>query len=204
MKKFGFTLAEVLITLTIIGVIAAMTLPTLMANTSEAQIGPKLAKAKASFEQANAIMLSNNSVDLITDITTDVTKYYTELSNNMKITKSGDGYTAADGMYYKIKITGLKDDQKSLPGYRQEIGEVTIDIDGDVNKSKSGATTYNKIAGVDLFYFALCNDGTLKPYGSSDDPLKSWKTYCKSGEVPTEYKYCAGSIFENNLKVMYK
>ena len=37
MKKNGFTLAEVLITLTIIGVIAALTLPSLMANTAEQQ-----------------------------------------------------------------------------------------------------------------------------------------------------------------------
>ncbi|MBE7709586.1 MAG: prepilin-type N-terminal cleavage/methylation domain-containing protein, partial [Cyanobacteria bacterium SIG32] len=31
-KRFGFTLAEVLITLAIIGVVAAMTIPTLVAN----------------------------------------------------------------------------------------------------------------------------------------------------------------------------
>ena len=35
MKKFGFTLAEVLITLAIIGVVAAMTIPTLIANYQE-------------------------------------------------------------------------------------------------------------------------------------------------------------------------
>lgn len=32
MKKYGFTLAEVLITLGIIGVVAALTIPTLMQN----------------------------------------------------------------------------------------------------------------------------------------------------------------------------
>ena len=37
MKKAGFTLAEVLITLTIIGVIATLTLPALMSNVSEQQ-----------------------------------------------------------------------------------------------------------------------------------------------------------------------
>ena len=37
MKKNGFTLAEVLITLAIIGVIATMTLPALMTNTAEQQ-----------------------------------------------------------------------------------------------------------------------------------------------------------------------
>ena len=37
MKKTGFTLAEVLITLAIIGVVATMTLPALMSNTNEQQ-----------------------------------------------------------------------------------------------------------------------------------------------------------------------
>lgn len=37
MKKNGFTLAEVLITLAIIGVVATITLPTLMSNTQEQQ-----------------------------------------------------------------------------------------------------------------------------------------------------------------------
>ena len=36
-KRFGFTLAEVLITLGIIGVVAAMTKPTLMNQTQGAQ-----------------------------------------------------------------------------------------------------------------------------------------------------------------------
>ncbi len=44
MKKNGFTLAEVLITLTIIGVIATMTLPALMTNTQEQQAKTGLKK----------------------------------------------------------------------------------------------------------------------------------------------------------------
>lgn len=44
MKKNGFTLAEVLITLTIIGVIATMTLPALMTNTQEQQATTGLKK----------------------------------------------------------------------------------------------------------------------------------------------------------------
>ena len=44
MKKRGFTLAEVLITLTIIGVVATMTLPALMTNTAETQAKTGLKK----------------------------------------------------------------------------------------------------------------------------------------------------------------
>lgn len=44
MKKAGFTLAEVLITLTIIGVVAMMTLPSLMTNVQEQQAKTGLKK----------------------------------------------------------------------------------------------------------------------------------------------------------------
>ena len=54
MKKHGFTLAEVLITLGIIGVVAALTAPALVQNAGSAQIGPKLAKAVSTFEIANS------------------------------------------------------------------------------------------------------------------------------------------------------
>ncbi len=45
MFKKGFTLAEVLITLGIIGIIAAMTIPTLLQNTDEAQLKTAWKKA---------------------------------------------------------------------------------------------------------------------------------------------------------------
>ena len=53
MKKFGFTLAEVLITLGIIGVVAAVTMPTLFANTKYKQIGVKLSKFASTTENAS-------------------------------------------------------------------------------------------------------------------------------------------------------
>lgn len=52
MKKLGFTLAEVLITLVIIGVIAAMTVPTLMNNTNAQEFRSALKKAVSGVNQA--------------------------------------------------------------------------------------------------------------------------------------------------------
>ena len=43
-KRFGFTLAEVLITLGIIGVVAAMTIPTLIQNTNSAKFSAQFKK----------------------------------------------------------------------------------------------------------------------------------------------------------------
>ena len=52
MKKYGFTLAEVLITLGIIGIVAAMTIPTLIAEQKKAQTVTKLQRAISVMNQA--------------------------------------------------------------------------------------------------------------------------------------------------------
>lgn len=52
MKKVGFTLAEVLITLGIIGVVAAMTIPNLIANTRSSQYRSAFKKAVSTLSQA--------------------------------------------------------------------------------------------------------------------------------------------------------
>lgn len=60
MKKNGFTLAEVLITLAIIGVIATMTLPALMTNTAEQQAKTGLKKGINTLTEAAQL---SNAVD---------------------------------------------------------------------------------------------------------------------------------------------
>ncbi len=52
MKKNGFTLAEVLITLAIIGVVATLTLPALMTNTAEQQAKTALKKGISTLTDA--------------------------------------------------------------------------------------------------------------------------------------------------------
>ena len=51
-RRAAFTLAEVLITLGIIGVVAAMTIPTLIANYQEKQTVSRLTKAYATISNA--------------------------------------------------------------------------------------------------------------------------------------------------------
>ncbi len=51
-KRFGFTLAEVLITLGIIGVVAAMTIPTLISNTNSAKFKSQYKKTLSTLNQA--------------------------------------------------------------------------------------------------------------------------------------------------------
>ena len=62
-KKFGFTLAEVLITLGIIGVVAAMTIPTLIANTNSAKFGSQFKKTLSTLGQAGLMAQAQYDLD---------------------------------------------------------------------------------------------------------------------------------------------
>ncbi|MFA7657959.1 MAG: prepilin-type N-terminal cleavage/methylation domain-containing protein [Candidatus Gastranaerophilaceae bacterium] len=62
-KRFGFTLAEVLITLGIIGVVAAMTIPTLMNQTGQAEFKTGFKKIISTLNQAITMNVALDSTD---------------------------------------------------------------------------------------------------------------------------------------------
>jgi prepilin-type N-terminal cleavage/methylation domain-containing protein len=99
-KRFGFTLAEVLITLGIIGVVAAMTMPTLMNATNGAQFKAAYKKALSAISQAVVLNVALDEYNLAdtTDTTTtaDATSIYTMLNKRMNVVKTSTtttGYT---------------------------------------------------------------------------------------------------------------
>ena len=70
-KRFGFTLAEVLITLAIIGVVAAMTMPTLINNTNGAQFKTAYKKGLSVLSQAVVMNIALDDYDLAGTSTND-------------------------------------------------------------------------------------------------------------------------------------
>ena len=62
-KRTGFTLAEVLITLGIIGVVAAMTIPTLISNTNGAQFKSAYKKSLSTLNQAAIMNIALDDYD---------------------------------------------------------------------------------------------------------------------------------------------
>jgi len=215
MKKNGFTLAELLITLALIGVIAALTLPTLFTDTTMAQVGPKLAKAVAMFEQANELMLNEKTSDSLSDAGLDnETSHSNALLNNLKgsikvaanTTSHNYTYLSKDGIEYTVHFgaTGANNSYNltsgNLGAHTQGLGLVIVDI--------NGGTSPNTLA-TDQFRFSLWKDGSLRPQGGYNWDGKganstTWQTNCKVNETPAHRAYCAGHVFENNMKVLYK
>ena len=217
MKKNGFTLAEVLVVLGIVGVVAALTLPSLMSNTTSAQIGPKLAKAVAMFDQANTALLNEQGADSLTETDLLSNKYQKEIIKYLKsaeggsITNTPPGFssnsiiatiTAKDGTVYQAYSNGAPSATND-PAHSQLVGTVIIDIDGNSGPGEPGT---------DLFAFTWFADGSLRPYGGtgSKSIVNNWTTACpkpsQNGDylTPSNYWACAGHVFENNLKVQYE
>ena len=89
----GFTLAEVLITLGIIGVVAAMTMPTLMNATSGVQYKTAYKKALSVISQAIVLNLALDDYDLGGTVkgTTNVQSLLALLSNRMNTVRTETG-----------------------------------------------------------------------------------------------------------------
>ena len=130
MKKLGFTLAEVLITLVIIGVIAAMTVPTLMNNTNAQEFRSALKKSISGVNQALTLHyalegLGAQDYDSATDLIDDLFKKrmnvvdgaYTSgytIQNHTggagcTPTANNNAFTTQDGIVFCIKDWAVSD-----------------------------------------------------------------------------------------------
>ena len=85
-NSYGFTLAETLITLTILGVIAAITVPMLINKQMEAANRTKLKKAMAAYEKAFNQMIIDNDIrtnqGIIDEFTCEKVRKYFKIAKN--------------------------------------------------------------------------------------------------------------------------
>lgn len=156
MKRKAFTLAEVLITLGIIGVVAALTIPALMQSTNSRDVVAKVKKANNTI--ANAINLGAAHEGLTSDTYykgDDGHLYFKSFIKNTNVVKTPEGYEDTDeyyeGLTWKDQPFYLADGTKwSINTYGSET-VFTIDINGDKGPNK---------AGNDLFKFGY-HDGLV-------------------------------------------
>lgn len=185
MEKCGFTLAEVLITLGIIGVVAAMTIPTLINKHHTKVVQTALKKTYSELGQAvNMLMYDNgNTLEGLCDNDNDHNCFAHKLAEKMKINKICDGdseendercwgranaqerphIVLSDGRIYQvyhdlskcIQYEDTEDNVYYIPGATQ-CGSVFVDINGLKGPNSNGK---------DIFFFVISKKGVY-PGGS--------------------------------------
>lgn len=221
MKKLlsGFTLAEVLITLAVIGVIAATTMPALNARISESQVGPALMKAINTLENANMLAIKTNDVRRLTQVDSRGDNYYFDdiIGPYISFVKKADvtyedslslqGYTTNDGMIYARE----SEDEPVEAKNGDTLATVPSKYDGkyytvyvDINGTKAP----NKL-GKDLFKLLVDTKGYVIPYGGEaynnyigSNSATIWSTSC-TGSTVSDPASCTGSIVDNGGKIVY-
>ena len=224
MKKLGFTLAEVLITLGIIGVVAALTAPALVQNAGTAKVGPTLAKVVSTLEVANEQMLHDEDATDLSKVCQgeDVEREYTERLAKYVAGSSYDKSVLKNAAYSATEDDGDENEYEHFVFGNVEIffsslgGEYNYDPKGsfkgrflDFQVDINGQAAKPNRWGKDLFWFYIDKTGTIIPEGgrlrawlhNEDEP--AWEKNCNEDTV-TDGDACAGSIFDNNMKVIYQ
>ena len=196
-RKVAFTLAEVLITLGIIGVVAAMTLPTLVANYKEKQRVTQLKKSYSILQQAYLRAVEKHGEAQYWDLTVTQTGEDDENGDQILDYSGAEkvlGYIAESLNSQKPK-TELKynsyflDGRLNVSGQTQPpekyvylndntilaVGYVNSDGDGYIDNTDFVIIFPECIKrgckmGVDIFYFKLLYDKGFVPTGSLSLP----------------------------------
>ena len=217
-KNNGFTLAEVLITLGIIGVVAAMTLPTLIQNQQKRSLEVATQKFYSTMSQAVKKYMADEGVDdlrntPLTDMSEDgsggedtykacedfVQKY-------LKVAKVCEDGCFADN--YKMLngeisgVLGLKSEEKLFQGTFMLADGTVFDIDyGDPWKpielyvDVNGRKGPNKI-GYDLWNMTIFYDGSIdESFVNPECKKYGGRKYCTNGNSPSDvreafFRYC--------------
>ena len=207
MKKSGFTLAEVLISIAIVGVAAALTLPTLSLNVEKKKIGSALMKAINTIESASTFAIQVNDVRKLSEIKSiedssvkvsnllsDLLPKYTKLVPMPYFEETA--YGTKDGVVY-YKGAKEKDENENL-------FHIVVDTNGERGPN---------VIGRDMFDLYVKEDGIVLPKGSyaykneigGSEP--NWKTQCPDKEATNpailDKSYCAGHIADNSGRISY-
>ena len=138
MKKIGFTLAEILIALTIVGVVAAISLPTLGVNAKKQANEAKLKVVISDLENAFSTMITSEIAERLQETKAwngDASEFIDEYSKYLKIsskktgTDDGIAFTTKNGALVEI----IKNDSTDSNG---NIGFVYIDVNGNDKPNK--------------------------------------------------------------------
>ena len=232
-RNAAFTLAEVLITLGIIGVVAALTMPSLIANYQKSQFEAGVKKMASVVGQAATKLMADEGVSKITETSllyhpTDdwdtmcklggefLDKYFNVVDKCETYEKCfGETYKHADKDYadtfefggYSADACRILADGVSICAVAGDSSYYAADFNFDLNGPKGP----NK-QGYDLFYFSVYYDGSISevpPECRKDAAQCNGYTpiekadLCKNGEVSGYGAGCFMYLQRNGFKIDY-
>lgn len=180
-SKIAFTLAEVLITLGIIGVVAVMTMPSLIQSYKEKATVTAVKQSYSIFAQAlKMVTIDNPDLSALTDSSLSAKEnsqiMFNEISKHIKKVKSCDVDKKCMGNTYYLNLNNEKVSNwdtynnlvtgvlangtsfwilslpASISGEETYAGQIGIDINGNKRPNKFG---------VDFFWFTFNKNGEL-------------------------------------------
>ncbi len=170
MNKNAFTLAEVLITLGIIGIVAALTLPAITANTRKKEASSRLKKFYSTMQQAIMRSEVDNSESIYWNKTAEIKDetgtsdqtanaeesekfFYSYIEPYIKYIqiKKKTNDEADKDLTFELKVTMA--DGTTMYWHNGSCIDMTIDVNGDRNPNKSG---------YDRFTFLLCMENAAE------------------------------------------
>lgn len=178
----AFTLAEVLITLGIIGVVATMTIPALIKNTQDSELKTAWKKAFSIFSQAYYQAAADYNIDFTSNSTLmdSLTPYFKVITQCTPL--AGSTCWHANGIVKTLPLTDGT--QYNFPNYSATVpGFITVDgmkliinSDGAVNDTgwvmiDVNADKNPNIAGKDIFairFYGTKNNNKVIPFNETN------------------------------------
>jgi type II secretory pathway pseudopilin PulG len=205
-KKAAFTLAETLIAIGIIGVVAALTIPTLVKNYQQRQTCMQLKKVYSLLQQATRAAQNDYGDMSAWDLQTSSTFIANYVAPYMKLSLDNSSYCN----------TNLRD-EKSCPSPKyssldgtlywygkgiQSLGHIFVDLNG-----LSGPNRFGRDIFVFTYRYDLNELWTYSHYKhASKSELKLWANMDSAGEsrqcfVGALGYYCSSRIYLNDWKI---
>ena len=229
MKKSGFTLMEVLVTLGIIGIVSALTIPSLIQNWQREAYVAQLHKVYNTFSQAFEREMAEKRASSLYEtglLDIDDEGEYIGLKNflheNFKVVKDcgDDNYTECFASEYK-SLSGTTRNS-DIFGYIVSIADgtsIALETWGSSETEYSvgtiivdtNGTQGPNIAGRDFFRMYIYGDGTIDDYNIDKECLKdadcarerrqsNFEEYCMN---PNDTDGCFGRILNDNWTMKY-
>jgi len=159
-NKSGFTLAEVLVTLAVIGIVAALAVPSLLNNTNQQEYKTGLKKAVALLNQTIQLKIARDGQDASSTNIGSATALAQYFENEMRVikTESATQFHTADGLQYSFSWSAggcLNTDTLDTSAKCT----VIVDVNGDKGPNViSSGTTYK-----DQYVLIVQNSAIVPP-----------------------------------------